>query len=89
MKALSLIIQKILPLLKFLQTDRQTKDRWTDGLAINYMYMPPIFLYWSIKMTQDYYSTGSFFYNLHGEKLPQGHKFFEKGSRFYSSPRGT
>jgi hypothetical protein len=42
MKALSLTVQKIWPMLKFLQTDRQT-----DGQAKNYM--PPIFRYGGIK----------------------------------------
>jgi hypothetical protein len=40
MKALSLAIQKIWPMLKFLQRDKQT-DRQTDEQAKNYM--PPIF----------------------------------------------
>jgi hypothetical protein len=33
-------------------------------------------------MTPRHYSTGSFFYNLHGEKWPQGHEFYGKGSHF-------
>jgi hypothetical protein len=49
MKSLSLTIQKIWPMLKFLQTetDRQT-DRQTDGQAKNYM--PPIYRYGGIKI---------------------------------------
>jgi hypothetical protein len=31
-------------------------------------------------MTRGHYSTGSSFYNLHGEKWPQGHEFYGKGS---------
>jgi hypothetical protein len=34
------------------------------------------------KMTQVFYSTGSFVYNPHGEKWPQGNKFYEKGVIF-------
>jgi hypothetical protein len=42
MKALSVTIQKIWPMLKFLQTDRQT-------VAQAKKYMPPIFRYGGIK----------------------------------------
>jgi hypothetical protein len=34
------------------------------------------------KLPLGQYSTGSFFYNLHGEKLPQGRKFYGKASHF-------
>jgi hypothetical protein len=34
------------------------------------------------KMTLGHYSTGTFFYNLQGEKWPQDHEFYGKGSHF-------
>jgi hypothetical protein len=48
MKALSLTIKKIWPMLKVLQTDKQT-----DGQAKNYM--PPIFRYGGIKISKNYF----------------------------------
>jgi hypothetical protein len=44
--------------------------------------MPPIFWYRGIKITQGHNSAESFFYNLHGEKWPQGHELYGKGSHF-------
>jgi hypothetical protein len=36
------------------------------------------------KWPPGHYSTEAFFYNLHGEKWPQSHKFYGKGSHFSS-----